>query len=683
VDVSPAGTNVRTRVHEYGGAAHLLGPNGDGVIYSDFKDQRLYWAKKDGSVVALTPPEAYEKDTLYRFADAVLDVARNRLICIREDHTNPKPSEVVNAICALALDGSGKAEVLVSGKDFFAAPRLSPDGKKLAYICWSHPNMPWDSTQLFVADVDAKTGKVPKAGKALSEGKGVSVLQPAWSPNGELHFVADNSGWWNLYKQGADGKIVNLYAKDAEFSGAAPGWGLGGQSFCFLPDGRIATCYEDRASGSTKLVLLRNGPASSGSGVFSFLGFGRKDAEVEIVEFGQECLPRSLGSLCPSPDGKTLYFAGSDPDQPGGLYAWTLPTAKAGAPARAEMIVCSMSEDMMIDPAFVSSPTLLQFPTSGGEKAYGYYYAPANPNFQAPAGDLPPLLVKAHGGPTACARTSLSPGIQFWTSRGFAVLDVDYRGSTGYGREYRERLKGNWGIVDIEDVCAGAQYLVKEALANPLQLAIDGGSAGGFTTLGALTFKDVFTAGCSLYGVADLSALAGDTHKFESRYLDGLVGRYPEDKNIYEERAPIQHVEKMSCPILLLQGSEDKIVPPNQAEMMYAAVKARGLPCALKIYEGEQHGFRRSENIEDALNSELAFFARVFGFQASFGSGEQPNLHIANMDEQERDETESAPSVPSAVEEKRKGETESASSAASSPSAAQSKSSLRGLLLGT
>jgi len=284
--------------------------------------------------------------------------------------------------------------------------------------------------------------------------------------------------------------------------------------------------------------------------------------------------------------------------------------------------------DRLIENDLISDPRLLRFPTAQGDKAFGYYYPPRNAAFQAPAGTKPPLLVKVHGGPTACTGVALNPGIQFWTSRGFAILDVDYRGSTGYGRAYREKLKGNWGVCDVEDVCAGAKHLVDQGLADPDQLCIDGGSAGGFTTLAALTFKDVFTAGCSLYGVGDLAALAGDTHKFESRYLDGLVGRYPEDKEIYEQRAPIQHVERLSCPILLLQGAEDKIVPPNQAETMFEAVKAQGIPCCLKVYPGEQHGFRRSENIEDSLNSELAFYARVFGFEAA---GVLPDLKIANL----------------------------------------------------
>eukprot|EP00931_Biecheleriopsis_adriatica_P073733 TRINITY_DN47968_c0_g1_i1.p1 TRINITY_DN47968_c0_g1~~TRINITY_DN47968_c0_g1_i1.p1 ORF type:complete len:764 (-),score=138.56 TRINITY_DN47968_c0_g1_i1:80-2371(-) len=611
VDVIPKDHNARTRVHEYGGAAHILGPDGDGVIYSNFSDQRLYWSKADGSVVILTPPEE-SGNPRYRFADAVLDEERNRLICVREDHSDPAPADVKNTICAVALDGSFRMTVLLSGQDFYAAPRLSPDGDKLAFVTWDHPHMPWDDTELRVASFNSEGGVTLIETVCGGNGQGTSVLQPAWSQDGVLHFVADSSGWWNLYKCNgwtSEEASTCLTPKEAEFAGTAPGWQLGGQNFCFLKDGRIATSYKDSASGASRLLLLG------------------KDGSSE--EFGQESLPGLVGGLCPSPDGKFLYFLGGSPDTPSGIYRWSVP--KPGEQSsKAEMIICSTREEMRVDANYVSQPKAIEFPTVGGEVAYGYFYAPSNPRFTAPEGTLPPLLVKAHGGPTACTGTSLSLGMQFWTSRGFAVLDVDYRGSTGYGRAYRDRLKGDWGIVDVEDVCAGAQHLVQEGLVDGKKLAIDGGSAGGFTTLAALAFHDTFTAGCSLYGVADLAVLAGDTHKFESRYLDRLVGKYPEDKETYEARAPINHVDKLSCPILLLQGSEDKIVPPNQAELMYDAVKSRGLPCALKIYEGEQHGFRRSENIQDALNSELSFYASVFGFEAA--GKDVPKLDIANFE---------------------------------------------------
>lgn len=616
VDFIPGDHNARTRVHEYGGAAHLLGPNGDGVIYSNFADQRLYWMKEDGSVMPLTPPEDPETQRpgapRFRFADGVLDIERNSVICVREDHTNPEPANVVNEICAVPLDGSFKIEVITGGHDFYAAPRLSPDGSKLAYICWDHPNMPWDETELCVAQLSDEGQALGTRKICGGTGCGTSVLQPAWSPEGLLYYVADGNGWWNLFQCSGDGEKPSepncLISKAADFSGPAPGWGLGGQNYCFIQDGRLATCYKNAETGMSRLVLL----SSDGTG----------------EEFGQECLPAEVGGMCASPDGKVLYFLGGSPDKPSGIYKWSLPKDGAQA-AQAEMIVCSMRKDMVIDAAYVSVPRPISFPTAGGEVAHGYFYAPNNPRFAAPEGTAPPLLVRAHGGPTACTGTSLRLGMQFWTSRGFAVLDVDYRGSTGYGREYRERLKGNWGVVDVEDVCAGAEYLVKEGLVNPKQLAIDGGSAGGFTTLAALTFRDVFTAGCSLYGVPDLAALAGDTHKFESRYLDGLVGKYPEDESVFKARAPICNLEQLACPILLLQGAEDRIVPKNQAETMYEAVKSRGLPCAMKIYEGEQHGFRQSANIQDALNSELSFFATVFGFEAA--GDDIPRLEIANL----------------------------------------------------
>jgi dipeptidyl aminopeptidase/acylaminoacyl peptidase len=334
------------------------------------------------------------------------------------------------------------------------------------------------------------------------------------------------------------------------------------------------------------------------------------DAISEIQEFGMdEGLPMMFGGLTPAKGTPAIYFVGGSPSTPSSLYKWNYDTQEP-----AKLLICSSSQSY--DEGLISVPKQIEFPTTDSQTAFGYYYAPKNQNYHCstdPNG--PPLLVKAHGGPTACTGTSFNPSIQFWTSRGFAILDVDYGGSTGYGKEYRRRLRSAWGIVDIDDVCNGAQYLVREGLADGKRLCIDGGSAGGFTTLGALAFKDVFSAGCSLYGVADLAALAGDTHKFESRYLDGLVGKYPEDEAVYKERSPIESVDRLSCPILLLQGDEDKIVPPNQAELMHEALLKKGIPTCLKIYQGEQHGFRKAENIEDALDSELAFFGRVFGIQ--------------------------------------------------------------------
>jgi len=373
---------------------------------------------------------------------------------------------------------------------------------------------------------------------------------------------------------------------DVDFGGKSPGWVFGQQAHRFLPDGRLAAHYVDGASGASAVVLVSD------------------DGTREVFSGEEHGLPRAVGALVPGPDG-TFYVSGGGPDAPSAIYSW--------APASRSRGKIASSSSASIPDGYVSTPEPVSFPSVAGE-AHGYYYAPTHATASSDEA-APPLLVKAHGGPTSCASPTYNPTIQFFTSRGFAVLDVDYGGSTGYGRAYRERLKGAWGVVDVDDVCAGAEYLVARGLADAKRLAIDGGSAGGFTTLGALAFKDTFTAGCSLYGVADLAALAGDTHKFESRYLDGLVGVLPKDAALFAARAPINSVDTLNCPVLLLQGDEDKVVPPNQAELMHAALMKKKIPTALKIYKGEQHGFRKAENIEDALNSELYFYGRVFGFE--------------------------------------------------------------------
>mmetsp|Transcript_69927 Transcript_69927/g.167853 ORF Transcript_69927/g.167853 Transcript_69927/m.167853 type:complete len:848 (-) Transcript_69927:83-2626(-) len=633
VDVSPKKENVRTRVHEYGGASYLLGPDGDGIIFSSFKDQRLYWKKKNGTIVNLTPKPFFAEDAQFRFADAVLDKSRNRLICIREDHTNPAPSEVKNTLCAVPLDGSGIIEVLAEGYDFYVSPRLSPDDSKLAWICWDHPNMPWDTTELWYADVNPQNGKLQGLTQVTPKAQS-SMMQPAWSPDGVLHFMSDSSGYWNFYSCSADGKKVqNLFPRQADLNGGLPpaGWRLGMQNFDFLPDGRIVTTYQpESAADGMAVVILDPSEPSKDNIVSKVVGaIGGEGTGVASTEF-KDGLPKSISEFCFSKDGKTMYLLGGGPSTPSGIYKWTVPEAGKSSSEQPELLVSSVLKEKQIEPAYVSAAVRMKFPTTNGKTAFANYYAPLNPDFVAPEGTKPPLIVKAHGGPTACASTVVNPGIQFWTSRGFAVLDVDYRGSTGLGRKYRNRLKGQWGVVDVDDVCAGAKYLVKEGLVDPEMLAIDGVSAGGFTTLAALTFKDVFTAGCSLYGIGDLETLAGDTHKFESRYLDGLIGPWPEAKDTYKARSPVNHVDQLSCPILLLQGAEDKVVPPNQAEAMFKAVKARGLPCALKMYPQEQHGFRRSENIQDALKSELSFYGSVFGFTPSAEA--RTDLEIANIE---------------------------------------------------
>ena len=580
IEVVPPEVNIRTRVHEYGGKALTFGKTSDQVIFSDYTGQNLC-TLVDGKVRSIT-----QGDNRFRYADGVFSDDADILYCVREDHEKPAPINVVNEVVSVNVK-NGAMKVLATGKDFYAAPRVSPDGKKVAYVNWNHPNMPWDATELRVVDLEDSDSSETDQHSLIAGADGdTSILQPLWHPkSGDLYYISDQSGFYNIYRAGTEESVLPM---NADYGGSAPGWTLGQQGFSFLPDGRIAAQYrKDGKSVLIVAVVTSDGPAQ------------------EIVEYGMEDgLPMTFGGVIASPSND-LYFMAGSPSTPTSVYKWNLD--KKGP---AEVLACSSSLSFSQD--VISIPKQVEFPTTLGT-AFGYYYPPKNDAFQCTTEKAPPLLVKAHGGPTACTGIAFNAGIQYWTSRGFAVLDVDYGGSTGYGRDYRRRLRKSWGIVDIDDVCAGAKYLVDQGLADGDRLCIDGGSAGGYTTLGALAFRDVFKAGCSLYGIGDLTALAGDTHKFESRYLDGLVGPYPEDKAIYEERSPINSVDTLSCPILILQGEEDKVVPPNQARMMHDALLKKGIPTCLKIYEGEQHGFRKAENIEDSLDSELAFYGRVFG----------------------------------------------------------------------
>lgn len=578
VDVTPKESNIRTLVHEYGGGALIFGKSEDEIYISEFVGQNIC------KIVGGKEYSITQGDGRFRFADGVLSDDGGTMYCVREDHEKPAPKDVVNEIVSINLS-SGLMDVLASGKDFYAAPRLSPDGEKLAYVNWSHPNMPWDATELRVLDLEGESSDTEDHELIAGHDSDTSVLQPMWHQTGDLFYIADQSGFYNIYRVGYEESILPM---ETDFGGAAPGWVLGQQGFDFLADGRLVAQYQKDG----KSVLI----------VASVTGDG---AATDIKEYGMDDgLPMKFGGVVGN-DNNELFFLGGSPSTPSSVYKWSL-----DGKAPAQILGCSSTLSFPDDA--ISIPKQIEFPTTLGT-AYGYYYPPKNGGFQCTSEEAPPLLVKAHGGPTACTGTSFSPSIQFWTSRGFAVLDVDYGGSTGYGRDYRRRLRKSWGIVDIDDVCAGAQYLVEQGLADGDRLCIDGGSAGGYTTLGALAFRDVFKAGCSLYGIGDLTALAGDTHKFESRYLDGLVGPYPEDEAIYKERSPIESVDTLSCPILLLQGEEDKVVPPNQAKMMHEALLKKGIPTCLKIYEGEQHGFRAAENIENAMDSELAFYGRVFG----------------------------------------------------------------------
>ena len=568
-DRTPSPFNVRTRVHEYGGGSYLAA---EGILYfSNFADQRLYRQAIDSDPTPITPEESL------RYADAVLDRSRDRLICVREDHRSE--GEPTNAIVAVALptDPDG-GTVLVSGSDFYAAPRLSPDRSRLCWLSWNHPNMPWDGTELWVATV-AADGSLSDA-QPIAGGVAESIFQPEWSPDGRLYFVSDRTGWWNLYRWTAgQAAIEPLCPKSAEFG--LPLWVFGMTTYGIESANALICTYVE--SGIQHLARL----------------------DLQTLELSQIKTPYSaIGGL---QVGKGIAaFIGGSATQPSAIARLDLQTGAIQELRR--------SSDLTVDPGYLSAPEVVEFPTENGLTAFGFYYAPKNQDYAAPVDQRPPLLVKSHGGPTASTSATFNPGIQYWTSRGIAVLDVNYGGSTGYGRAYRERLKGNWGIVDVNDCANGAQYLVAQGKVDGDRLCIDGGSAGGYTTLAALAFRDVFKAGASFYGVSDLEALARDTHKFESRYLDGLIGKYPEDQAIYVARSPIHAIDRLSCPIIFFQGDEDKIVPPNQAEMMVDALKAKGLPVAYVLYEGEQHGFRKAENIKRTLDGELYFYSKVFGF---------------------------------------------------------------------
>ncbi|MGB3294422.1 MAG: S9 family peptidase [Phormidesmis sp.] len=568
-DITPAPFNVRSRVHEYGGGAYVV--HQGTVYFSNFADQRLYAQRAGEAPVALTP-EVTPAAGL-RYADMVVDGQRQRLICVVEDHR--QGGEAVNAIATIPLAG-GSPKVIVSGNDFYSSPRLSLDGTQLAWITWNHPQMPWDGTELWLANVTDE-GSLSRPRKLVGNVK-ESVCQPQWSPAGALHFISDATGWWNLYRwEGERGEP--LFPMEAEFAG--PQWNFGQSSYGFEDNTSILCTYVYQ--GITRLAR--------------FDTLARSMDELEIPYCG-------IGSLQIG-QGFAAFLAAST-DRPSALVRLDLTTL--------EMTELRQSSSLTVDPGYLSEPEVISFPTTGGFNAYGIYYRPHNKDHEAPITERPPLLVKSHGGPTAAASSAFNPAIQYWTSRGFAVLDVNYGGSTGYGRAYRNRLQRKWGIVDVDDCVNGARYLVEQDKADADRLTIDGGSAGGYTTLAALTFRDVFKAGASYYGVSNMASLAEETHKFESRYLDSLVGPYPQEKAIYEERSPINSVDQLSCPVIFLQGSEDKIVPPNQAEEMVNALKKKGIPVAYLLFEGEQHGFRQAENIKQALEAELSFYSQIFGF---------------------------------------------------------------------
>ena len=565
-DITPKPYSVRTKIHEYGGGAFTIEENT--IYFSNYADGRIY------QQVVGTKPYPLTNKAKRRYGDMIVDRFRNRLICVCEDRTH-SDVEPQNSIIAIDLDNS-KIQTLVEGNDFYSSPRLSPDGRYLAWISWNHPDMPWDSTYLWLAELkEAVSEPLLVAG-----GEAESVCEPKWSSDGRLYFSSDRNDWWNIYRRNLDGSVEIVHEMAAEF--AYPHWVFGLSTYALIGSERAVCAYSQRGSWHLGAIDLKT------------------------KQFSQ--IPTKYTNISDlQTDGNNVYFIGGSPTETTAVIQLDLETGRER--------ILKRSGDLTIAPGYLSLPEAIAFPTTDDLTAHAWYYPPQNQDFIAPPGELPPLIVKSHGGPTAAASVDLNLRIQYWTSRGFGYLDVNYGGSIGYGRQYRQRIDGKWGVVDVDDCVNAARYLVDRGRVDGDRLVITGSSAGGYTTLAALTFRDTFRAGASYYGVSDLEILAKDTHKFESKYLDRLIGKYPEAKALYQERSPIYHTDLLSCPVIFFQGLEDKVVPPNQAEMMFEAIKAKGLPVAYIAFERESHGFRISENIKQALDSEFYFYSRVFGFE--------------------------------------------------------------------
>jgi dipeptidyl aminopeptidase/acylaminoacyl peptidase len=591
VDVVPDDFNVRTSVHEYGGGAYCIHRR---VAYcSNFADQRLYRIEAGATPAPITPDVP---DRRHRYADGRVTNDGSLWIGVRERHTEAdRSADVVNELVAVPTDGSAEPRVIVGSRDFYSSPRISPDGTRLCFLAWNLPWMPWDGCELSVADL-AADGAVTEVDHVAGSDGTESIWQPEWSPDGDLVFVSDRSGWWNVERIRA-GEREALYPAEAEFG--YPAWLFGMQSYAFLSDGRIVCGFEQ--DGFTRFGVL-----DLDSGTLDELDVGLDSWRSPYV-------------VVEGRDVVVVAASATEPTQ----------VARVDA-ATGERELLRLSLEVPIPADFVSIPQAIEFPTEGGLTAHAHYYPPTNPGCEGPAGERPPLIVESHGGPTDAAVAAFSLGAQFWTSRGFGLVDVDYGGSTGYGRAYRERLNGQWGIVDLQDCVNASHYLVERGDADPERLLITGGSAGGYTTICALTFTDVFAAGTTYFGVADLEQFTGgETHKFELKYEHTLIGPYPERADLYRERSPIHFTDRLATPMLVLQGTDDRIVPPSQAELIVGALRERGIPHAYLLYEGEGHGFRKAENIVGSLEAELSFYAQVLGFEPA---GSIPKLEIVNLD---------------------------------------------------
>jgi dipeptidyl aminopeptidase/acylaminoacyl peptidase len=568
IEITPADYNVRNRVHEYGGGAYTVVDGG--VYFSNNSDGGLYVLESGEE------PQPIAAGNNSRYADLIVDLRHQRLICVREEHDTPD-LEPLNTLVGIHLDGSQKVEVLVGGNDFYASPCLSPDGSRLAWLSWNHPNMPWDGTNLWVAEISDRGAL--GAPTLVAGGKDESIFQPQWSPDGTLYFVSNRTGWGNLYRW-MGGEVEPLHNLEAEFS--LPQWVFGMSTYAFAGRDRVVCAYTQDGVWQLASINTRSKHLTKLHTAYTDISSVRAQDNV-------------------------LVCCAAAPTRPNSVVSIDLLTE--------ERQILRSSHSLEIDPQYISQPQAIEFPTTNGLTAYAFYYPPTNPEYQVVEGEKPPLLVKSHGGPTAATSSQLNLRTQYWTSRGFALVDVNYGGSTGYGKTYRQRLDGQWGVVDVDDCCNAARYLAQQGLVDGDRMAISGSSAGGYTTLCALTFRDVFKAGASYYGVSDLTALAKDTHKFESRYTDRLVAPYPAGEAIYEARSPINFTDKLSCPAIFFQGLLDRVVPPNQSQRMVTALINKHIPVAYITFPEEQHGFRQAETIKRALSAEFYFYSRIFGFQ--------------------------------------------------------------------
>lgn len=603
-DLLPETISVKSKVHEYGSGDYIVK---EGVVYfANGKDQCVY--RYDGKLEQLTESVNIQNQDLLepglieaRYADFELSADKQFLICVRETHYKTSNNKVVNELVCIHLSSDEKikpVKVIQTGRDFYTFPRLTLNSNRIAWTCWNQPEMPWDSAELWVADFhkDGRVDAVHKVAGGVSKERKESIYQPVWSCDGVLHYISDASGWSNIYSC-RDGLKNALTPIDREFG--IPQWSLASSTYVmtkgnhiyavYVQDGEQQLCHIDESNGYIEPIVL------------------------PIKDFGEHLLLSE----------DKLYYRGAGPSLSEGVYEFDLITKEN------KLISLQKEFPLLIEELSIAKPiefevkdskidTISSNKTSNNNirNCHAFYYEPNNTQFKAPENTKPPLIVISHGGPTSMTTSSLSSAVQFWTQRGFAVVDVNYSGSTGFGKRYKDRLINNWGVIDVEDCIAAAQYLVKEKLADENALLIRGGSAGGYTTLCALTFYDEFKAGTSRYGISDLECLATDSHKFEARYLDSCVGEYPKEKQKYINRSPIHFTDKLSCPILILQGEDDKVVPPNQAEMMVEALKEKSLPFTYQLYKGEAHGFRKEETIIHSLNAELSFYRQVLGIES-------------------------------------------------------------------